>query len=233
MIVWGTVRDIRLVDNPVVQSVRPDSWRWVDAPCETFKNGWAVEVDIQIEERVGGLTYTGETVTAHLGAFHRLSLDPQPVLDEVGTVIWQSAGGLQPVGEEPWKVGSKMGFPLHFVEQEGKYSLMGEPVFRSGGDGKLLFQTTKLPIDFGPPEGAGELTALELFSRIEECQEGPSSAAVRRRSRVVEQWGPHSNGTGDPSFYIAAFCPHPDAASEQAANEGDPEPEPDVEEPQQ
>lgn len=236
-ILWGELVDLRLQDSPAIESDGEGGWVWTDAPCPTFNNGHAVELDIRVESVLYGESAESETiVTVHLGSAHRLKLDLMPTMSTAGVPEWVEATDSPFLRNPAWRVGDRIGVPVHYVPTYDIYSLMGEAVFVLGEDG-VVFQQHREPFEAGPPTSATGKSLEDLSDAIAGCS---PTDGLSRRALVWGVWGPGASGTQRPNRYYAAYCSRPqdeppddDAPPEtgdgQGSSEDEPSPEPEPE----
>jgi len=163
-----------------------------DADCDEVVNP-GLRLDIRVEQVLAGEAPT--TLTVRIGADRVSSFDPLPFRGEDGSLTWSTGCGLQ--------VGQRLGLPLHHVDEDDVWSLMGERLF-SVDDDVVAFQTKAERCTGNVPVGGDGVALSTLIDDVSGCDDDADGAA--RRAEMLRRWGP----TGaSPSAYMAGQCTDP------------------------
>lgn len=185
-VVWGTVRNVTLATDLMVGSTGPrmSNWEWVTS-CED--EGWvehALRMKVEVSHSFGQ-ELTG-TIQVRAGARYVRALD-------------RDVSELQ--------VGQPIGLALHRAEEQGLWSLIGEPMIGLDGDGNIAFGTGINECLDPPVEGLEGASLPEFVDRLSACENSPATSdSSHRRGRIYGEFGAFVY----PPGYAAAIC-HPPA----------------------
>jgi hypothetical protein len=195
-VVWGVIRDIKLVDTPAVAAWNSkDGWQWA-TECDAVNP--AIELVIDVRRVLSGDKSLVGPLTVKIGTRQREHFDPMPVRDARGALAWEKIGTSK---GGPLTIGQDIGLPLHYVTEFQVWSLMGESPFSLGPSGAIAFQDRRGQCgEPSPIAVAGQ--ALDAVARsLASC--APATAAGNaRRSRMRALWG----AAQDPTAFMAAAC---------------------------
>lgn len=199
-IVFGEVREIRLVDTPAIEKTsdieedREDAWRSRDDDCPGTISP-AVEIEVEVHETIRG-DLEGR-VTARVGNSYRGLWQPLPARGEDGGIDWLGADREDMYGE-PLEVGQRLGLALHYLPEHDTWSVMSEPMFGLNAEGDIAFQGRH---GVEPEPDIDERDLPGLAEAAASCED--SSAADERRDEMWQKWGPDGRR---PTAYLAAWC---------------------------
>lgn len=228
-VVLGKLMSIRPVEKPLIVHtgvLDVPNWAWVDECDGPIAS--ALELDIEVgtellaEDSLVGLSPEGvvvggpgQTLTVHLGMWQIDRWWPAPRRDEQGGLIWLGPS------EDALVIGQTIGLPIHFIAHLGLWSLMGEPLFGTDEEGRVLFQPRSgeggINNWSAPPAPVGaEGLDIETFAEsIRVCMEDSvdAEAAAERRFLMRTFWGPGVEPDDElsyrPTQYVAAQCNAP------------------------
>jgi hypothetical protein len=194
-IVFGELKAARLVHAPAVENLAPEdggeAWQFTeDCPSRISP---AIALDLEIQTSLRGELH--DVVVARIGYEQRSSMRPRPRCGDDGRVEWVDSGG----PGEALESGQLLGLALHYVPEHEVWSLMGEAMFGTDAEGRIVFQERQ---GVEPaPSGAQGMTLDEFTTAVAGCSETPESIA--RRERIWRGFGPDGQM---PTAYFAAWC---------------------------
>jgi hypothetical protein len=194
-VVWGVLRDIRLVDAPAIAAWNTGAkWQWAQG-CDAIDP--ALELVIDVQRVLSGDRSLSGALTVKVGARQRQHFDPMPVLDAGGRLAWEkigtSSGGAL-------RIGQPIGLPIHYIAEFGVWSLMGERPFTLDAGGAIALQDRRGSCSEPAPAAVIGQSLDGLGRALASC---PASAAGdARRARTRALWG----AAQDPTAFLAALC---------------------------
>lgn len=195
-IVWGTLTKIRAVELPALDVNSSDGPKWVET-CSGAIN-IALELEIDVERTLYG--QVEGRVLVRIGNDQVNSFDPLPEVSS-GGLIWThhgipASGGLV--------MGDKIGLPIHWMDEDQLWSLMGEIMFivRPYKDGKeaILFQEVEGDCRPRVPQDVPGLSLDEFSALVASCPSSITSEAQERKEQMINLWGTR------PESYMAPVC---------------------------
>jgi hypothetical protein len=199
-ILWGTLTAVRLIEDPAVclwmDEQEPPSQQWALVSCEYVNP--AIELDIVIDRSLRGAIEGSASV--RLGQQQVEGLRPLPYKDENGGLAWLN---FEAEPGDPLVPGTKLGMAVHYVEEFGVWSAMGELMFGTDND-LVIFQEVYRGYREPQPADLAGLALDDFFATLSNCApNADSEAADQRRTWVRTVWGPLG---GSPYRYMSPTC---------------------------
>jgi len=202
LVFYGTLIDVSFRDDLFVEpGDLLGSWR--PSQCLEGIRLPALVLRIAVEGALWGAA--PEEVEVSIG-YRRIELfAPRPAQD-AGGVVWlpSRAGG------GPLEVGQTLGVAAYHLGEYETWSILGESLFTFSGNSSetatSVFQANPEGCGNDFPAGAAGLTMGELAANAASCGATRSTAAEQRRTRMLESWGPHADGQGNPAYFVAGEC---------------------------
>lgn len=199
-LVWGTIRDVRLVATPAVLVSGPNVGALTDQ-CTGVVNH-ALELLLDVEHTLAGAA--DQALTVRIGKRHLDLFSPRPRLQD-GATVWEPQPGTNP--GLPLEIGQKIGLPVFVVPGTEMLSVMGQALFgvgiRADGAREIRFQSFA-QVDGGEPAPTAfnGMTFNDMAVAVRSCG-ARGDAAQARRTLVNNVWGP---ATAGPAASYAAVC---------------------------
>ncbi len=200
-LVWGTVLDVQLVDSPLMLNTDAlGHWKMISSEeCESQLIGPALELRLEVKQSMWG--ELSGTVVVRMGYSETGHLEPLPKRAHDGSIEWISTSTEPGVG--PLVEGQPLGVALYHVEEYGMWSLLWEPLFSQGEDGRIFVRKGIGECALPPPQNLAGSAPDDLATVIRSCQVTPEAEA--RRDRIRECITAPYVGC-PPSLYWAAYC---------------------------
>jgi len=200
---YGTLLDVKFRDDLFVEPGE-ELGTWLLTDCSDGIRLPALVLRVAVE----GVLYGAppEELDISIGYERLMLFGPRPTQGEAGEVVWLPSAG----GGGPLSVGQTIGVAAYYLSGYGTWSVLGESLFTFAGASEesatSVFQADVEGCTASYPGEAEGLTMASLMASAEACGATRSAAAEARRAKMLESWGPHADGRGNPVYFAAGKC---------------------------